>query len=305
MRSFFITVVATCLATLLLMANAQDVDITEIAAAQAAYDEAQTDARRSALLQALENYQGAPAVETVNAHLIVVRQDAIAGDFEKVRQSAGAAARHLEPVKEIVPRQYIDASLLAAVALFNSERDGDAMIEMAHVQGFAEQQRDNEGNRPDWADKFRWQADAWGMAMDAFFDTERIRHPEEQEIDAILATYNADTDTVNAAADVTDAEDGLPFCPGRIVQSPKLKYPVDAAKAGLVGAVILGFDFDAEGKVTNPRVLASVPTESFDGEILKTASKWQYRAKKKKDIGVSCRVERTNVVLPFIFSFKS
>ena len=304
MRRLFVTIATICLMSLCPMAIAQDLDVTEIVAAQAAYDESQTDARRAALLQALQNYQGDPAVETVNAHLIVVRQDAISGDFEKIRESALAASTHLEPVKDIVPRQYIDASLLAAVALFNSERDGDAMIEMAHVQGFAQQQRDSDGNQPDWADKFRWQADAWSMAMDAFFETERIRHPEAREIDAILATYEADDESINAVADASEADEGLPFCPGRVVQSPKLKYPATAAKDGLVGAVILGLDFDDQGKVANPKVLASIPTESFDDTILKTASKWRYRANKRKDVGVTCRVDRSNVVLPFIFTLE-
>ena len=304
MRRLFAVIATLCLTGLYPATVAQELDITEIVTAQAAYDESQTDARRAALLQALENYQGDPAVETVNAHLIVLRQDAIAGDFEKIRESARAASAHLEPVKDIVPRQYIDASLLAAVALFNSERDGDAMIEMAHVQGFARQQRDSDGNRPDWADKFRWQADAWNMAMDAFFETERIRHPEKQEIDAVLATYKSENESMDAIAVDATTENGLPFCPGRVVQSPKLKYPVPAAEDGLVGAVILGLDFDAEGKVVNPKVLASIPSESFDDTILKTASKWRYRANKRKDIGVNCGLERTNVVLPFIFTLE-
>ncbi|NQY14070.1 MAG: energy transducer TonB [Henriciella sp.] len=304
MRSLFMAMVSLCLASSISIASAQDLDITEIMAAKAAYDESQTDARRDALLLALANYQGDPAVETVNAHLIVMTQDALSGSYERVRESASAASRHLEPVKDIVPRQYIDASLLAAVALFNTERDGDAMIEMAHVEGFAAYHRDSTGERPDWATKFRWKAEAWNMAMDAFFETERRRHPAEEDLSAIVASYRPDDYEPTPAASEND-EEVLPLCEGRIVQSPKLKYPAQAAKDGLVGAVIIRFDLDTDGKVANPKVLASVPNESFDDEILKTIVKWRYRAKNRKQVGVTCRVERTNIVMPFNFLFGS
>lgn len=304
MRCLFMAMAALCLTNLISIVSAQDLDITEIVAAKAAYDDSQTDARRDALLLALANYQGDPAVETVNAHLIIMTQDALSGSYEKVRESASAASRHLEPVKDIVPRQYIDSSLLAAVALFNTERDGDAMIEMAHVEGFAAYHRDSTGERPDWATKFRWKAEAWNMAMDAFFESERKRHPADTQLSEIVASYRPEDFEPEQAASASE-EDLLPLCEGRIIQSPKLKYPAKAEKDGLVGAVILQFDLDEDGNVTNPNVLASVPNESFDDEILKTIVKWRYRAKNRKQIGVTCRVDRTNIVMPFNFLFGS
>ncbi|MEL7541911.1 MAG: energy transducer TonB, partial [Pseudomonadota bacterium] len=85
------------------------------------------------------------------------------------------------------------------------------------------------------------------------------------------------------------------------VQSPKLRYPAKSKDKGMVGAVILGFDFASDGKIINPKVLAAVPSNEFDQELLETVSKWRYRPQKKKDVGVSCKLERSNVVNSFVF----
>lgn len=282
-------------------ASAQDLDITEIVAAQADYDEAQTEARRAALLTALKNYQGDATVETVNAHLIVMSQDTVSGTFAEIRESAMAAIEHLEPVQDIVPRQYIDSKFVAAMALFNGEKDPDAMLEMAHVQGFANQFRNSEGEQPEWATDLKWKAEAWTMAMDAFFESERDRHPDDDALDAILATYPVAESAAASATEDASADAGLPFCDGRIVQNPKMRYPSEAQDDGLVGAVIIGFDLNADGQVINPKVLASIPNDAFEDRILSTLSKWRYRATKRKQIGVTCELSRSNIVMPFTF----
>ena len=300
MRSFILACLAVCLCS---VGHAQELDISEIISAEAAYEEAQTETRRAALLQALANYQDIATVETVKAHLIVMSNDVASGDFEKMRESAVAASAHLAPVAEFLPRQYMDAKFVAAVALFNSEENVSAMIEMAHVEGFTQSYREPElEERPQWATDLHWKAAAWTTAMDAYFESAREDHPSEAEINAILANYKADTETLNAAAQTSDAENGLPFCEGRVVQSPTLRYPARSLRKGMVGAVYIGLDFDAEGNVVNPKVLASIPSDEFDESLLRTVSKWRYRAAKRKQVGVTCRVERTNIVMPFVFT---
>ena len=80
-----------------------ELDITEIVEAQAAYDAKQTNKTRSGLIAALSAYQGEPTIETVNAHLILMMNDATAGNDRKLHESAEAAATHLEPVASILP----------------------------------------------------------------------------------------------------------------------------------------------------------------------------------------------------------
>ncbi|MEM9572351.1 MAG: energy transducer TonB [Pseudomonadota bacterium] len=301
MRNLFMILATICLAGLAPNMAAQDLDITEIASAKAAYDESQTDARRAALLLALDNYQGDATVETVNAHLIVMTHDTVAGRYADIRESAMAAAHHLEPVKEIIPQQYIESKFVAATALFNGDADPEAMREMTHVQGFAKQFRSADGEHPDWAVGLRWKAEAWVMAMDSFFESERDKHPSSDELDAILDTYPVTGDRPESPPETVSA---LPFCDGRIRQSPKMRYPGNAAEDGVVGAVIVAFDLDADGKVINPKVRAAIPNDAFEDTILKTISKWSYRADKRKEVGVTCRIERTNVVMPFTFLLK-
>ena len=113
MRHLLMIFATICLANLAPNMSAQDLDITEIATAKAAYDESQTEARRAALLLALGNYQGDATVETVNAHLIVMTHDTMNGRYEDIRESATAAVRHLEPIRDIIPQQYIESKFVA------------------------------------------------------------------------------------------------------------------------------------------------------------------------------------------------
>ncbi len=57
------------------------------------------------------------------------------------------------------------------------------------------------------------------------------------------------------------------------------KYPVDAARKGLEGWVILAFDINAIGEVININVLDSEPKRIFDKAAKRALSKWKYQAK--------------------------
>jgi TonB family protein len=278
-----------------------ELDITEIVEAQAAYDAKQTNKTRSGLIAALSAYQGEPTIETVNAHLILMINDATAGNDRKLHESAEAAATHLEPVASILPKQFAEARFMAAVGLFNGYFDSDAMIEMAHAEGYARSIRDEAGEQPEWAAALKWKATAWGMAMSAYFESIGEHYPGDAEIDAILADYGYDIEESNEDARLTAGESGLPHCPGALVQRPKMRYPAGGVRRGMFGAVVLSLEFDRDGRVINPEVLASVPLEFFNEKTMRTVGKWRYKADNKADVGISCALERTNVVLPLIF----
>ena len=80
-----------------------------------------------------------------------------------------------------------------------------------------------------------------------------------------------------------------------------MKYPAGHRNRSRIGAVIMEFDLDASGEVINPRVLASVPEGVFDEKSTRVVGKWKFRPEQKRDVGVSCRLERTNVVVPLAF----
>ncbi|MEL6692068.1 MAG: energy transducer TonB [Pseudomonadota bacterium] len=297
MKSIY-TFIFVCLISLGLPATAQDADISGVLTAQKTFTEAPSDAARADLLAALTAYSGPPAVESVNAYMALISSDSAAGDTENIRESALAAATHFEPVKEIIPQQYAETKFVAAVAYFNDDPTPEAMLEMAHVEGFAAAYRDSLGEQPDWADRLKWKSAAWGMAMGAYFDSARKRSPSDDEIDAILASYPVpQSETSDGDAD----EIRLPQCSGRMIQRPKMRYPSGKAMRGKYGAVILGFELDPDGRVLNPEILASIPIEEFDERSLQTVGKWRFKPDDPDKVGVSCRVERSNVVQPLIF----
>ncbi|MEM7328632.1 MAG: energy transducer TonB [Pseudomonadota bacterium] len=301
MRFFIVFCLFIACQTLTISAGAQEFDITEIATAQAAYDEDPTDAHRETLLDALARYRGEATVETVNAHLVVMANDSITGEPATLRESAHAAAMHLAPVAEIVPRQYVDSGFVAAVALFNSRQDPSAMTEMAAVEGFARHHRATDGTRPDWATDLQWKSTAWRLAMEAYLKRVDEDHPSDRELDAIVDSYDDPGQPAASASQAVSDENALPRCPGRMRQTPKLKYPSGRTQRGVVGAVILEFEFDPDGNVINPKVLASVPENEFDEKSLRVVTQWSFRPQKRRDVGVKCRLERTDVVQPLIF----
>jgi len=286
--------------SLIMQAEPVGPDITNVVEAYDAYQAEPDRKARKALMAALTDYSGDPTSETVNAHMAVLGADTKAGKAKNMRESAVATADHLQPVADVLPQQYAEARYVAAIALFNWRQDDDAIIEMAHAQGLAQQARaDPEAA---WAKPLRYKADAWGMAMGAYFASADKRHPSDEEVAAVLAEYGADTDSLNiAAASSEEAEDELRFCAGNLEMKPAMRYPAGGASRGMYGALILELTFDDEGNVQNPEVLASVPIEGFEEKSLRTVRKWHYKAAEGERPGETCRLTRENVVLPLVF----
>ncbi len=56
------------------------------------------------------------------------------------------------------------------------------------------------------------------------------------------------------------------------------KYPVQAAEQQIEGYVQAKFDVSAEGKVSNVRIIKSVPAATFDKVSITALEQWQYTA---------------------------
>lgn len=283
---------------------AQGFEVTDIVAASDAFLSDPSETNRDTLIAALDDYSGDATVQSVSAYVHLLRHDGSRENAEDLIESATRATAHLEPVSDILPKQYLEARFLAAVAQFNHDPASDTMLEMAHVEGRSRAFTNEIGEQPDWAETLTWKANAWGMAMGAYFESTRDRGPSEQEIQTILASYGADVATLNALADRSLDDAGLAFCSGKLIQRPAMKYPAGQLNRGRIGAVIMEFDLDTAGKVINPRVRASVPEGVFDEKSTRVVGKWKYKPQNKNAVGVSCRLERTNVVVPFVFEIR-
>lgn len=284
-------------------ASAQASD-AEISAARVELVSAPSIEARDRLYALLSRQSGPPSVESVSAFISLLAFDQRQDDNTNLFNSASAAATHFEPAAEIITKPYLEARFLQAVARFNLERAPQAMIEMAHVEGQARAFQTHIGEQPEWALGLKWKADAWGMAMDAYFESEKETHPTDEEIQAVLALYGTDIAARNARAARSLDENGLPFCAGRMIQRPAMRFPRVQNMRDLFGAVIVSFDLDGEGNVLNPVVLASVPIATFDEDAVSTVEKWRFRPDRPRDVGQVCRLNRSSVVQPLVFQLR-
>ncbi|MEO1303782.1 MAG: energy transducer TonB [Pseudomonadota bacterium] len=280
---------------------AQEIDVTEIVEAHDAFKERDSSANRKKLLKALQAYQDDATMESVQAHLDLLGSDAASGRHGRMRESALAAAVHLEPISDILPKQYIEAKYVAAVALFNESQKPGAMLEMAHVEGFLRAHADENGEQPEWAIDLDWKAEAWRYAMEAYFISVGDRYPNDAEIEAAIDGYKPEMGWPEDDIDAAEVENELPHCAGQMIQKPKLRYRAGQAFRGMYGAVILGLEFDEDGNVINPKVHAAVPLEEFDAQSLRAVSQWRLEPEDPTQVGVTCRLEYTNVVQPITF----
>ena len=313
MRCFVLAVFAVLMSAAPGFAEGTAPDTSAIEAAHAAWTQKTSKKNRKALDKALEAYEGPPTAATVKAHLAIVGADSNGKSASKLRKSSLAAANHLQPAANVLPKQYLELKYLAATALFNSERNKDALVEMTHIEGLAYKLRQSneeaDPNESAFRDIYN-RADAWGMAIGSYLESSGKQSVSRDELEAILETYGADERTTNEIArtgEMDSDESGekrLPFCRGGLKMRPKLKYPNSALNKGMVGAVIFKFDHDESGKIINPEVLASVPDEGFKAEALKTIKRWSYVAADDELPGETCRLERSNLRFPVVFALE-
>ena len=297
----FLAVLFAIIALSIVMSSwAQEASLDNIDRAMGDYEANPSSKNRKALLEALATYDGPPSNESVLAYMAVLRNDGQSGAYETVYESASATAAHLEPVANILPRQYLEARFIAATASFNGTQNTDSMLEMAHIQGLASHQRDETQRQPEWAETLMHNAEAWRMAMETYYTSNNVRKVPIQQADLIASEYRLSV-PYSAPPERGEVEYELPHCDGTFVQKPEMRYSRRKANKGMFGALLVRFEFDAEGKVANPEILASVPAQNFDDDVLRTIKKWNYKPAAGEAPGVTCRLNRSNVIQPFSF----
>ena len=169
---------------------------------------------------------------------------------------------------------------------------------MAHVRGATHTMRSDEETWQNWAKTLHYRAYAWTEGMQASRTIKGATKTSiKNKVEDILSRYPNPTSQTEQ-----DAADGLPWCEGEVKFRRKPRYPTPALSRGKFGSVVIGFGFDRDGKATNVEVLASVPLGTFDKETLKWARSGYFKPENKDEVGVTCRVDRPDIVQTLTFS---
>lgn len=242
-----------------------------------------------------------PSMLSVKAFEARYGADTQSGKLRQTARSASEAGDHLRPVAELIPKSYVLAELTAAISQFNDNQDKSARSDIAHLNSWITQFRIAQDEPADWIREEEDRTYAWGLAMDAWYISSGRRGISEQKLDEIKATYNTQENPTTDSPEDADDPEGLPFCKGEMQQRPALRYKSSQVEQGFFGAVIVGFDIE-DGFVRNPVIRASVPEERFETQALETISKWTWQPAEDQKPGETCRLSRTNIVLPMVFA---
>lgn len=91
----------------------------------------------------------------------------------------------------------------------------------------------------------------------------------------------------------------LPPCAGELIKSPDIRFPIHKGLRGMMGSVIVRMEFDENGNVIEPEVLAAVPIDGFEEDVIRAVSKWRW--KKSPDEDRECRMNRNEYVMAVRF----
>ncbi|MEM9937473.1 MAG: energy transducer TonB [Pseudomonadota bacterium] len=265
-------------------------------------------ATRAALDKALTTIvKTEPSFMSVIIFQVRYAEDLADEKWARAALTAEQAAEHFEPVKAVIGQQWSNARTAAIASAFNDEPELDHLFAFASLERelneihSAHHEANGDAPHAAWLDTSRYTAQAWRLASEAYFKSTSHKASSEarsleQQVEAIVSYENTDLQP----SEMT----GLPLCEGEFRMRPSLSYPSRAARRGQFGAVIMQLSL-ADGKVSSIEPLASVPADGFKDQATKTVSKWTWRTDvPKTDIGVACRMDKENIILPLIFALR-
>jgi TonB family protein len=117
-----------------------------------------------------------------------------------------------------------------------------------------------------------WEVSGWREALDAHLITIKARGhtPAPQRL------RDNTPDPEGRLNRLLGKDDDFGACRKKYDDREKPNYPVSAMYEGFTGAVILRVDLDAEGKASNPEILAAVPDKYFGDAVLKNVKNMRY-----------------------------
>lgn len=244
---------------------------------------------------------GEPSLLSLTAFQERYLFDASKRRYSLTEATALEAATHFKLVEDSFPHLYVGAEMSAIVASFNDRPTADAQRRMAHFEGYLMQMRApyEDKEEPSWMREAYFRANAWSLAMLAYFNSSSKRGAGSAEIEAILASYQEN----EAYTEATEHKQrDVAFCDGELIQRPRFNYPRGTANKGMIGAVIVGLQV-IDGKAVNFEILASVPNEGFKESALETVSQWTWKVSEEQSVE-PCNTTHENMVLPLLFQIQ-
>jgi TonB family protein len=220
------------------------------------------------------------------------------GKLSEIRKIADLAAKHYAPVKNMIPVNWGRVELSAAATAFAESRNDAVIDRLAKLE--VSLYPFTLGDRPDKAGikDIYHQTSAWRLAVSSWFQT---REQRERTALRVADTYVETEKKKLAEAYYADKEGPTSYCEITILKPPEISYPASAAKAGYIGAVMVGFEID-DTEIVNVRVLASVPDNQFEDAALAAMKsfRWEFNEVQPDP---RCSRSGQQVVYPFQFYF--
>jgi hypothetical protein len=258
-----------------------------------------TQSNRRALIAALQARIAKPGSDLISLLASGKASTAAfkANDWDDARAATNAALEiSRRGGRSLLARQRNFELALIAVEYVDSRRRGRAAYTKVvdfDEQVFADAQDPaNAGIAGDlWVvHDYAW---AWRYAMQAYFQSDGTPNVEPREV-------RHDEDIQHRT--ITQAPNP-PFCYLRRAQrNPGIRYPESTVFQGSVGAVIVDMGVDDQMRAVNPRVVAAVPSETFNEAVLTAARNWTFEVVTEPTApGPGCRVARDHyqVVVTF------
>lgn len=215
-------------------------------------------------------------------------------------KAATAAAAHLETAQDEIFVEFADARLTQHAASFNKSQNAksyEGMVALERDINTRLAGLDDNDETAAQLQQIGHQAMAWRGAISAYLRSTG----STRKVDTINAKYEAPADDgAETAPAAANSEDGLPFCGGGFIRAPTVSYPEGAARAGIVGSLVMGLSLNEDGRPTDVEVLASVPTGIFDEAAVRAIELLEWAPAEGTDLA-SCRLARENIVYPFVF----
>lgn len=197
-----------------------------------------------------------------------------AGNLAQTQKIADLAIAHYAPVRAVIPENWATVELSSIATTFSRKRGAEALDRLARLEVslypyILEEQED----RPGLKDLY-YQTQAWRYAITSWFRS----HPSSHRRAIAAADEYVETERKKLRKAYYETRERPPrYCRGGLDKTPSPDYPHDALKEGYIGAVLIGFDLEAD-EIRNVRVLAAVPDSKFEKAALDSMKnvRWTY-----------------------------